>query len=233
MVAVAIVACEVVFWVLLLAGVATRYGLGWRRRSAVLLACVPLVDVVLLTVTVADLRWGARTADWTHGLSAVYLGFSVVFGPPLVAGVDRWFARRRPPHPAVLSTSIAPAGPEAADSPASAAGGAGGVALAEAPTEAEAPDARLARHWREWRRCLTACLLAAATLGLIILAGGDPERTRALWAGGGLFTQLGVLCAGWLLVGPVWTATGTWVRGVFPTGPTTSGTDTSREVSGR
>lgn len=219
MVAVAIVACEVAFWVLLLAGVTTRYGLGWRRGSAVLLACVPLVDVVLLTVTVADLRWGARTADWTHGLSAVYLGFSVVFGPPLVAGVDRWFARRRQPHPATPATSATPASATAATA------GANDPAAASTP---ETSDVRLARHWREWRRCLTACLLAAATLGLIILAGGDPDRTRALWSGGGWFSQLGLLCAGWLLFGPVWTATGTWVRGVFPTRPTASGADTSR-----
>ena len=55
-----IVACEIAFWVVLAAGLVARYGLRRRRLGAILLACVPLVDVVLLVATVLDLSRGAR-----------------------------------------------------------------------------------------------------------------------------------------------------------------------------
>jgi len=106
MIAIAIVICEVAFWALLLAGVTARYAFGRPRLSTALLVSVPLADVVLLTVTAIDLAAGAE-ADWTHGLAAFYLGFSVVFGPTLVATVDQRFARRHgvqvAPPPAVAS----------------------------------------------------------------------------------------------------------------------------------
>lgn len=88
-----IVACEIAFWVVLAAGLVARYGLRRRRLGAILLACVPLVDVVLLVATVLDLSRGAR-ADAAHGLAAAYLGFSVVFGPSLVRWADERFAHR-------------------------------------------------------------------------------------------------------------------------------------------
>jgi hypothetical protein len=90
-IAVAIAAAEAAFWALVLGGLAARYGLRRRRLSTVLLAAVPAVDVLLLTVTVVDLAAGAETA-WSHGLAAVYLGFSVVLGPPLIRALDRRFA---------------------------------------------------------------------------------------------------------------------------------------------
>ena len=66
----------------------------------------------------------------------------------------------------------------------------------------------LAKELRLWARCLLASALAAALLGLLVLVGGDPEQTRALWAGGGWFAQLGFISGVWLLLGPVWTAVG-------------------------
>ena len=88
-----IIACEIGFWVVLAAGLATRYLLGRRRAGAILLACVPLVDVVLLTATVIDLSRGA-TAEFAHGLAAAYLGFSVAFGPSMIRWADQRFAHR-------------------------------------------------------------------------------------------------------------------------------------------
>ncbi|WP_410610897.1 hypothetical protein [Amycolatopsis sp. lyj-109] len=88
-----IAAGEIGFWVLIAAGLAVRYLLRARRTSAVLLALVPLIDVVVLVATVADLSGGAR-ANFTHGLAAVYLGFSVVFGPSMVRWADVRFAQR-------------------------------------------------------------------------------------------------------------------------------------------
>ncbi|MDQ7806178.1 hypothetical protein Q5425_20745 [Amycolatopsis sp. A133] len=91
--AVVIAAGEIGFWVVLAAGLAVRYVLRARRVSAVLLAMVPLVDVVVLVATVIDLAGGAK-ANFTHGLAAVYLGFSVVFGPSMVRWADERFAHR-------------------------------------------------------------------------------------------------------------------------------------------
>ncbi|MEU3459679.1 hypothetical protein ABZ721_06925 [Streptomyces sp. NPDC006733] len=88
-----IVACEIGFWLVLAAGLVLRYPLRRPKAGAVVLACVPVVDVVLLVATVLDLRGGA-TADWKHGLAAAYIGFSVAYGPSMVAWADGHFAHR-------------------------------------------------------------------------------------------------------------------------------------------
>jgi hypothetical protein len=88
-----IVACEIGFWVVLLAGLAVRYRLGLRRAGAVVLACVPLVDLVLLVATVIHLRTGA-TAQFADGLAAVYLGVSVAYGHQMMSWADARFAHR-------------------------------------------------------------------------------------------------------------------------------------------
>lgn len=97
----AIVACEIGFWVVLLAGLAVRYPLQRPDAGAVLLACVPLVDLVLLVVTILHLRSGAE-AQWADGLAAVYLGVSVAYGRQMLRWADARFAHRfagGPPPP--------------------------------------------------------------------------------------------------------------------------------------
>src|SRR5215475_5963343 len=88
-----IVACEVAFWVALLSGLACRYLLHWIRLSWFLLLCVPLIDLVLLTLTVLDLRNG-NNATFAHGLAAAYVGFTVAFGPIMIDWTDQRFAHR-------------------------------------------------------------------------------------------------------------------------------------------
>ena len=51
MIAVAIVVCEIAFWVLLLGGLTARYPLRRPRLGAILLVAVPLVDAVLLALS--------------------------------------------------------------------------------------------------------------------------------------------------------------------------------------
>ncbi|BCJ31372.1 hypothetical protein [Actinocatenispora sera] len=97
-----IVGCEIGFWLLVGAGLACRYLLRRRRASTVLLAAVPVLDLVLLIATVADLLARHAVAGPQHGLAAVYLGGTVVFGRGMVRWADRWFAYRfaggpRPP----------------------------------------------------------------------------------------------------------------------------------------
>ncbi|HET6706504.1 MAG TPA: hypothetical protein VFH84_16125 [Amycolatopsis sp.] len=99
-----IAAGEIGFWVFIAAGLAVRYVLRAKRASAVVLAMVPLVDVVVLVATVLDLSAGGKPG-FTHGLAAVYLGFSVVFGPSMVRWADERFAHRfagGPPPPPKL-----------------------------------------------------------------------------------------------------------------------------------
>ena len=99
-IAVLVVVCEVSFWLFLLAAVLARYVLKQIRLSTVLLLCEPLIEVVLLVATIFDLARG-NEANWSHGLAAVYLGFTVAFGKPLVRAVDvrvaHWFAGGPPP----------------------------------------------------------------------------------------------------------------------------------------
>jgi hypothetical protein len=88
-----IVASEIGFWVLLGAGLVARYLLRLRRVSVVLLLGSPVLDLVLLAATVVDLRRGG-TAGPFHGLAAVYLGFSVMFGHAMIRWADQRFAHR-------------------------------------------------------------------------------------------------------------------------------------------
>jgi hypothetical protein len=88
-----IVLSEIGFWVLLVAGLATRYLLKWRRTSVVLLVSTPLLDLALLVATVFDLTRGGTATD-VHGLGAAYLGFSVAFGHSVIRWADQRVAHR-------------------------------------------------------------------------------------------------------------------------------------------
>ncbi|GAA4769209.1 hypothetical protein [Actinomycetospora chibensis] len=147
----AIVVCEVGFWVVLAAGLLARYGLHRPRLGAALLICVPLVDLALLAFTAADLRAGGAPSP-AHGLAAVYLGFSVVFGHRMVRWADvraahRW-ADGPPPEPA----------------------------------PAHGTSARVRLAWQEWARATLAAGIAVVLLITAIAMVGDPGRTGELWA---------------------------------------------------
>ncbi|MGW1375335.1 hypothetical protein ACWD6P_13815 [Streptomyces sp. NPDC002446] len=91
------------FWVLLAGGLAARYAAGRPALGGALLLCVPLIDVVLLAATVLSIRDGAEPTVW-HGLSAAYLGITVVYGHRTVRWADAKFAGRfggpaAPPRP--------------------------------------------------------------------------------------------------------------------------------------
>lgn len=100
----AIVLAEAAFWVVLACGLLARYVLRRERWGAVLLLCVPLVDLALLLFVALDLASGTPPRT-THALAALYLGFTVAFGHPLVRWADARFAHRfrglpLPPKPA-------------------------------------------------------------------------------------------------------------------------------------
>lgn len=93
MIVAVIIACEIGFWIVLAAGLALRYIARKRILGAIVLACVPLIDLLLLVVVVIDLMGGA-VANWTHAIAAGYLGISVVFGHSMVKWLDVRFAHR-------------------------------------------------------------------------------------------------------------------------------------------
>ncbi len=98
-----IVACEIGFWVVVLLGLVARYALGRRPLGAVMLASAPVVDLVLLAAVTVNLRAGG-TASFAHGLAAIYLGVSIVYGHKMIMWADVRFAYRfaRGPAPVKL-----------------------------------------------------------------------------------------------------------------------------------
>jgi len=86
-----IIFCAVGFWIVLFSGLFVRYILKLPKFGSSLLLCVPLLDVILLVATTHDLRSGA-TAEFAHGLAAVYLGFTLVFGRSVMEWADSYFA---------------------------------------------------------------------------------------------------------------------------------------------
>ncbi|MEK8225987.1 hypothetical protein NKG05_07805 [Oerskovia sp. M15] len=74
-------------------GLLARYVLHRQRLSTVLLLSVPLIDLLLVTVSVADVA-GGSPPEAVHGLAAVYLGFTVAFGHSIIRWADAHAAYR-------------------------------------------------------------------------------------------------------------------------------------------
>ena len=88
-----IIACEIGFWVFVLAGLATRYIWKKKKLSTFLLICTPIVDLILLIVTVFDLKNGT-VATAIHGIAAIYIGISIAFGIQMIKWADERFKYR-------------------------------------------------------------------------------------------------------------------------------------------
>lgn len=86
-----ILACEIGFWIFVLAGLFARYVLRQKKLGALLLLCTPLIDLVLIICTIVDLRNGA-TAQLFHGLAAAYVGVTIAFGRRMIQWADERFA---------------------------------------------------------------------------------------------------------------------------------------------
>ena len=86
-----IVGCEVGFWVVVFGALAVRYLLRRRRASLVVLALLPLLDVVLLGVVAWDLHQGSAV-ETVHRLAGIYLGVTVAFAHHLIRWADARFA---------------------------------------------------------------------------------------------------------------------------------------------
>lgn len=92
LVAWAIVCCEILFWVFIVAGLIVRYGFRREKLGFRLMAMSPVIDIVLLVLTVLDLSRGS-TATFAHGLAAIYIGVSLAFGKQMIAWADGVYRR--------------------------------------------------------------------------------------------------------------------------------------------
>jgi hypothetical protein len=93
MILAAIIACEVGFWVAIVAGLVARYAYNRPKLGAALLLAAPLIDLILLLLVAVDLL-GDGTASWHHGLAALYIGISVAYGHRMIAWADAKVATR-------------------------------------------------------------------------------------------------------------------------------------------
>lgn len=96
-----IAGCEIGFWVLVVGGLTLRYLAHATRLSTVVLAAVPVLDVVLLVAVAIDLHGGGEIG-FAHRLAPIYLGVTVAFGKRLIQWTDvrfaHWFAHGPAPE---------------------------------------------------------------------------------------------------------------------------------------
>ncbi len=85
-----IIACEIAFWIAIIAGLVSRY--LWKKEKAglTLLAMTPVIDLILLLLAGFDLNRGAE-ATAAHGVAAIYIGSSIAFGKSMIAWADQRF----------------------------------------------------------------------------------------------------------------------------------------------
>ncbi|MHA6529664.1 hypothetical protein [Paenibacillus sp. BAC0078] len=86
----AIVTCEVLFWVMIVAGLTARYIFSRKKLGLFFLALTPVLDIILLAIAGIDLYRGA-SATTAHALAAVYISVSLVFGKSMIAWSDERF----------------------------------------------------------------------------------------------------------------------------------------------
>jgi hypothetical protein len=88
-----IVAMEIAFWGLLVAGLYVRYRLSRPRIGGALLIAAGSTAAVLAVAGGIDLAGGA-TAEASHVIAALAVAYTVVYARHHVAAADRWVLRR-------------------------------------------------------------------------------------------------------------------------------------------
>ncbi|UOQ86893.1 hypothetical protein [Gracilibacillus salinarum] len=96
-----IVACEIGFWIFIIAGLVTRYLFNKEKAGLFLLAMTPIVDLVLLVVTSIDVYRGAEITG-AHSIAPIYLAISIVYGKSMIRWADErflYYVKREGPKP--------------------------------------------------------------------------------------------------------------------------------------
>ena len=86
----AIVACEVGFWLFILAGLLARYIFNQDKLAIWLFIMVPVLDLLLIIVTGTDLLRGG-TVTMAHSIAPLYLAISVIYGKDMINWADERF----------------------------------------------------------------------------------------------------------------------------------------------
>ncbi|WP_274365296.1 hypothetical protein [Paenibacillus thermotolerans] len=97
----AIIACEILFWAVILSGLIARYVFKRQKPGFILLALTPVIDFLLLVTTSIDLMQGAA-ATTAHAIAAVYIGVSLIFGKGMIEWADerfRYYVAKQGPKP--------------------------------------------------------------------------------------------------------------------------------------
>lgn len=85
-----IIAAEIAFWIVIVAGLFSRYILNLKKLSIFFFLLTPIIDLALLILTAIDLKSGA-TASTAHGVAAIYIGVSIAYGKSMIAWADSKF----------------------------------------------------------------------------------------------------------------------------------------------
>lgn len=93
MIGILIIICEISFWLFVLLGLFSRYVLGKNKVGAALLLATPIIDLLLVIFTIADINKGSEITVF-HGLAAVYLGVTIAFGHSMIKWMDAHFSYR-------------------------------------------------------------------------------------------------------------------------------------------
>lgn len=97
----AIIACEIMFWVVIITGLMVRYLCKRKKLGLFFLALTPVLDIILLIIAGSDLANGAA-ATLAHAIAAIYISVSVVFGKSMIRWADehfRYYVTKQGPPP--------------------------------------------------------------------------------------------------------------------------------------
>ena len=136
--AISIVIVEVLFWFCLVGGLALRYIFQKHRLGLILLILTPLIDLVLVGITLWELS-EAGSSRFIHGFSAFYIGFTIAFGPRVVSAMDHKFKSKYSKEE--------------------------DEGKGRNPQSFKAPSERYEDEMKDWKRCI---LGAAITLSILI-----------------------------------------------------------------
>ncbi|MGE6513424.1 hypothetical protein [Lysinibacillus sphaericus] len=91
-----IITAEIAFWIVIIVGLICRYVFKKPKLSLFFFALTPVIDLLLVLLTVMDLKAGTP-ASTAHGVAAIYIGVSIAYGKTMIAWADikfqQWFLK--------------------------------------------------------------------------------------------------------------------------------------------
>ncbi|GLC88973.1 hypothetical protein [Lysinibacillus piscis] len=92
-----IITAEIAFWIVIIFGLISRYAFKMPKLSIFFFALTPVIDLLLIILTIVDLKRGTPAAI-SHGIAAIYIGVSIAYGKTMIAWADdkfqQWFLKK-------------------------------------------------------------------------------------------------------------------------------------------